>query len=462
MAYNLFNMSSVNFGPSTIAQINQSGLLTPSQQAIGIMSNTAWPIHVTNPYQIVFRLQAPFYGFLGTLVQFEGMLFDSQYVLDHGGFGTPTAFNTNFNQNPIPGTGPYEVTKVSENNFVSFTQNPTYWGKSLSAAQIAASPYLDPGHVKNVIINYKSDDVSRYTDLSSGAAQIAAIQSANWNLVTQNPNQYSYFTLPSAASLMIAIAMNVHVYPTNITLVRQAIAHAINYSAINATAFAGQLGPLVGPEYPGWKQFYDLGNLPPYQYNLTLATQDILAAKLTSVPTFTFRIPAGCTFCSEIAQIVQGDLAPLNITVSIEVLQSGSYSAPYGGYSTNVQNAAQIGQLAILGGEDWASFLASDNWAYVVGNQSGWGNWAAYYNPTVQACSNAFTSSVNATLIQSLCKSAQQQIYNDAPYAWVGVDRLLDGGGSVVWKSGVIKSFFIEPAWGGEDTAPVFNTVTFG
>jgi peptide/nickel transport system substrate-binding protein len=389
------------------------------------------------------------------------MLFDSQFVLDHGGFGTPSSFNNYFNQNPIPGTGPYKVTGVSENNYVSFTQNPTYWGRDLTTAEIAANPYLDPGHVKNVIINYKADDVSRYTDLSTGAAQIAAIQSANWNLVTANPGEYSYFKLPSAASLIIALAMNVNVYPTNITLVRQAIAHAINYSKVYQTAFHGQMSPLVGPEYPGWKQFYDLGNLPPYQYNLTLATQDMLAAKLTSVPTFSFRIPAGCTFCNDIAQIVQSDLSALNITTNIDVLQFSSYVAPYGSYSTNVANAQQIGQLAILGGADWASFLASDNWDYVVGNQSGWGNWAGYYNPTVQACANSFTANTNVTYIQSICQSAQKQIYDDAPYAWIGVDHLVDGGGSVVWKSSLISGMLMEPAWGGEDTAPVFNTVTF-
>ena len=42
-------------------------------------------------------------------------MFDAQYVLDNGGFGTPTQFNSNFNQKPIPGSGPYVVTHVSEN-----------------------------------------------------------------------------------------------------------------------------------------------------------------------------------------------------------------------------------------------------------------------------------------------------------------------------------------------------------
>ena len=59
-------------------------------------------------------------------------MLDMQYVFDHGGLGTPTAYNPYFNQNPIPGTGPYEITQVSELNYVKFQQNPNYWGDNLS------------------------------------------------------------------------------------------------------------------------------------------------------------------------------------------------------------------------------------------------------------------------------------------------------------------------------------------
>ena len=112
-SYSLFNMNTSNFGPGTIALINQSGLIHPSPQALGIMMNSSWPIYATSASQIVFHLAAPFNYFLGTLVAFEGLIFDSQWLLDNGGFGTPTSFNPYFNQNPIPGTGPYEVTTVS-------------------------------------------------------------------------------------------------------------------------------------------------------------------------------------------------------------------------------------------------------------------------------------------------------------------------------------------------------------
>ena len=125
--------------------------------------------------------------------RFHGSLYDTQFVLDHGGYGTPTAVNPYFNLNPAPGTGPYMVSGVAENAYAEFTQNPTYWGKNLTPAQIQANPYLDPGHVKNVIIYAKTDDVARYADLASGTVQIAGIETEDWPLIQAESSQIRLF-----------------------------------------------------------------------------------------------------------------------------------------------------------------------------------------------------------------------------------------------------------------------------
>ena len=195
-SYDIFNMTGVHFGPATIALINQSGLINPSPQALAIMENSSWPIYVTGPNTIVFHLQSSFIYFLGIMVAYSGMVFDTQWVLDHGGFGTPTSYNPYFNQHSIPGTGPYTVSGYSEDAYMTFAQNPNYWGNSLSASEIAANGELDPGHAKTITILYKTDDLSRYTDLSTGAAQLVAIQSQDWGLVLANPSKYSYVTNP--------------------------------------------------------------------------------------------------------------------------------------------------------------------------------------------------------------------------------------------------------------------------
>jgi ABC-type transport system substrate-binding protein len=462
-SYDLFNMTNVNFGPGTIAAINESGVVNPSQSTIALMDNSSWPIYVTSPYTIVFQLQAPFSYFPGTLVAYEGLMFDTQYLLDNGGFGTPTQFNSNFNQKPIPGSGPYLVTQVSENSFVQFVQDQNYWDRNISSEAIAQQPIFDPGHAKNVIINYKPDDLARYTDLSTGASQVSMIESADWNLVQQNSATLSYFTLPPWNGEVAAVAINSAQYPTNNTLVRQAIVHAINYSDIAQKVFFGQLSQFVGPEYPAWKQFYDLGNFTPYQYNITLAQADLKEANIQNFPILNFTVIAGCQFCIDTAQIVQADLSQIGITVSITVQQTSDYYTPYGSYSYEVDSANQIGSLSLLGAEEWgpATLTPADYWFTFVSNESLYGNWAIYSSPSVVACANAFTSTANATFIQDTCKTAQQQIYNDAPYAWLGLVTLWYAAGSLVWQKSVVSGFLVDPVWDGQSTAPIFNTLTF-
>jgi peptide/nickel transport system substrate-binding protein len=468
LSYDFFNMTNVNFGPATVTQINQSGgLINPSSSALAIMENSSWPIYATGPYQLVFNLMSPFTYFPGVFVSPFGLIYDTQYVLDNGGFGTPAAPNSLFNTTPIPGTGPYVISQISENSYVQFTLNPTYWGKNLTAAQIAAQPTLDPGHVKTAIVYYKPDDVARYTDLADGTAQIVDIASTNWNLVLANPNEYSYLTLPNRSALIALISLQTHLYPTNITLVRQAIVHAINYTQISQTVFDGETTPWVGPGDPTWPQFYDLGNLPPYSYNLTLADNDLAQAGFpngTGMPTFTFTTVAGCTLCVNTAQVVQGDLSDIGINVNINVITTGAfYACCSGDYEQNVQNAASMGQIGLVGGSLIApySLTPASYWDFFVSNESVDTNQAAYYNPIVQTCVNDFTTVSNMTQLLAACKAAQLQIYNDAPYYWVGQMKLFTGDGSIVWQKNTIKSFYVDPLFSALSDQPLINTVTF-
>jgi peptide/nickel transport system substrate-binding protein len=463
--YPIFNMSSADFGPATINLLNQSGLINPSAAAVQIMSNSSWPIYVNGPYQITFRLIAPFPYFLGTIVTYAGLIFDVQWVLDHGGFGTPTNFNDYFNQNPMPGTGPYMLTGLSEGAYVKYAQNPTYWALSDPSAY-AGNVALDPGHVHNVVIYVRSSDLARYADLSTGTVQIAAIESEDWDLVITNPQKFSYLSVPNFGSEVTGLSMNTLLYPTNITAVRQAIAHAINYSQIFSQIYHGDMTPLVGPEYPLFHNFYDLGNYPPYSYNITLADQDMTEAHVnTSVP-LTFPVDDGCDYCVSEAEIIQGDLAQLNLTVDIQALSISQYCVVQGcvGYSSEVANPASVGNLGEVGGPENAptALTPADAWTEYVSNTSALYNNAIYYNPVVQACVNSFFNGSSVAQSQTLCTAAQGQLYNDAPYAWFGVPQLFYAGGSIVWDKGVISGLYADPLWTGTNLEPIFNTVTFG
>ncbi len=274
LAYAPFNMSNVNFGPATISMIEQSGVVNPSQQLMSLMENSSWPIYITGPYTIAFHLVGPFLWFPILLTSFNGEVYDVQWAIKNGGFGNATSPPSWFYWNPPPGTGPYKLVKAEINSYAEFTQNPTYWGANLTTAQISANPYLDPGHVKNVLIQYKADDLARFTDLSTGAAQLSDVLAQDWPLVTTNPTTYSYVKVGPESMLDDIMAINTQIAPTNVTAVRQAIVRAINYTQIIQEAFEGQATPMMGPEYTIFNgTYYDLGGFAPYSYNLTAAIQ---------------------------------------------------------------------------------------------------------------------------------------------------------------------------------------------
>jgi ABC-type transport system substrate-binding protein len=472
VGYNVFNMNASNFGPSTISLMTQSGLVNPNSQLLAIMSNSSWPIYVHGPNEIVFNLKAPFQWFPQMWVQFTGLIFDTQFVLQHGGFGTPGAINSYFNTNPIPGTGPYTVTHVVENSYVQFTQNPNYWAKNWTAAEIKGNPYMDPGHVKNVVVQAKNDDVARYVDLSSGSVQIAAILSQDWSQVASN-SKFSYYQMPNSSANIVGLAMNTQRFPTNITAFRQAVVHAINYTAISDEAYLGTQGgglqPMVGPGYPPFTQLYDLGGLQPYQYNVTLAEADLKASgvNVATIQPLEFRIIQGCGTCATTAQIVQNDLSAIGIPVNVLITTPSQYGPPYvagaGTYEQEVNSSQTIAQLMWFGTATFAPDepTPADSWLTWVSNRTAANNYAIYSNPTVQTCVDDLTNGTPLSALTAACTAAQKQIYNDAPYVWLGNVKLFFGGGSIVYNNQVVKGFLADPVFSGQSATAIFNTVTF-
>jgi ABC-type transport system substrate-binding protein len=320
-----------------------------------------------------------------------------------------------------------------------------------------------------VVINAKSDDVARYTDLSTGQAQIAAIQQQNWPLILANPDKYGYLIMPDASMVFVGIAMNTHRFPTNITDFRLAIEHAVNVTDISQRVFFGQLGQMIGPEYPAEKDWYDLGNLPPYSYNLTLAQWYLTQSgvNVATMPPLQFNVVSGCTYCNSAAQIVQADLAQIGITVNIQVLPGSEYALPNTGgtssYQAALADANSISQLTWFGTGTFAPGAATpaDAWVLFANYNTTSNDWAVYANPTVQKCVNAWTSTGDVTQIRTLCTAAQQQIYNDAPYIWLGTVKLVFGGGSVAYDKNVVQSALLDALFTSTSSTVVFNTVTF-
>jgi ABC-type transport system substrate-binding protein len=460
----IFNYSAIEPMKTVIPIINASGLASPNAAALAIMGNSSWPIYTNGPYQIVYHMDTAFTYLPDLLVGSPGMIYDAQVALDHGWpntYGSPAM--AYFNQNILPGTGPYIMTSYVQNSGVTFQQNPTYWGANLTAAQVQANPLMDPGHVKTIYLNYKPDDLSRYTDLSSGNAQIATIQSQDFQLVSTNPTEYGWVTFPSSANIVQSVAFNTHEYPMNITDVRLAIEHAINLSVIYQNVYNDAIHPIFGPETPGYSQYYDLGGYTNYSYNVTLAKQLLASADIKNFPTLTFAAASGYSSIDEIMQIIQSQLsANLGITVQIQESSYPAWDAIYSkGAAAIAANDTGYPDMTFQGmpTQGASEFSPADNWVtWTTYTFSDYANWET--NNTV-ALVNAMDNSNNQTQILALMKAAQADVYNDAPYIWIGVIEYPYGDGSDAWQKSVISNAYFDPFWGTANTMVVLNTVTF-
>jgi peptide/nickel transport system substrate-binding protein len=460
----LFNFSSINFGPATMAVINSSGLSSPSSQLESLMSNSSWPVYVNGSSSIVFQLVSPYSFFLNTFADFSFQT-DPEFLLANGGPGTPTAPNPLFQTTAIPGTGPYEITKVSTNAYVEFQKNPEYWGRNLTDAQIASNPILDPGHFQTILVRYVPADTSRYIDLLEGGSQISVVSGSNLQQAEQNPNLRA---LSFNSSSQVMMGMNTQVFPTNITDIRQAIVHAINYSQVIDEAIYGDGVQYVGPNTPIYGQFYDPGNYSPYQYNLTQVEDDLTSAGYpngTGLPALTLVIDSfGTDWEEPAAEVIQANLAQVGITVNIQVDATPTFEQNIDGLSYNQSLADPTGHPDMTF-DTYAGYAPdyispADFFTSFVSKYSPWSNYAIYDSPDADNAINLVTQTSNQTELLQAFAAAQGQIYQDAPYAWLFVAKLPLIDGTDVYNTTAVGSFYMDPNLFGVSDIPMLNTIT--
>jgi peptide/nickel transport system substrate-binding protein len=460
----LFNFSSVDFGPATMQEINASGLTSPSSQIVSLMSISSWPVYVEGPYTIVFQLVSPYSFFLNTFSDFSFQT-DPMFVFKNGGPGTPTSPNTLFQSTAVPGTGPYEITKVSTNAFVEFQKNPSYWGRNLTTSQISANPILDPGHFETVLVRYVSDDTSRYLDLLEGASQISVVSGSNLEQAELN-SQYRALAFNSSSQVMMG--MNTKVSPTNITDVRLAIVHAINYSQIIDEAIFGHGIRYMGPNTPIYGKFYDPGNFTPYQYNLTLSESYLKSAGFpngTGLPALNLTTDSfGSSWENPAAEIIQANLAQIGITVTIQVLATPTFEQNIDGltYNQSLSNPSGHPDLTFDTYAGYAPDFISpaDFFTSFVSQYSAYSNYAIYDDPAVDNAINLVTQTSNQTQLLQAFTTAQQHVYQDAPYAWLFVAQLPLIDGTDVYNAKSVGSFYMDPNLFGVSDIPMLNTIT--
>ena len=294
---------------------------------------------VSGPYQVQFVLNHPFSAFLAIAA------FVPLWPINPNVAPTPmykcgdTCGVVNYTGNTATenpnGLGPYMLTNwqrtAGKDVEIDLTANPNYWNASAGIPK-----------TKNIIIKFFTDSTSLNLALQSGSIDIAYRQLAAADIQSykSNPNFHLWV---GPGQFIQYLCFNEMQAPFNNTLVRQAIAAAIDRSLITNTVFLGQATPLYSMIPNGMSYHIDA---------------------------FKVYGDANITYAETLLQHAGYSASnPLKFTLTYP---TGHYSSTDGISSTIKQSLEKTGMIQVtLANEPWPNYKASNRagqfQAYIYG-----------------------------------------------------------------------------------------------
>jgi peptide/nickel transport system substrate-binding protein len=290
-------------------------------------------------------------------------------------------------QDPV-GTGPYRVVSWDHGLSITLAANPHYWG---GAPKIQTIKYEFVSNPTVALQDLEGGEV-QWTD-NLPPQQVQSLQkSANGFTVKSIPStDYWYMTLNEARK------------PYNNVLVRQAIAYALNRSAIVQAATFGNatVNETAIPKTSQW--YYDYS---PFTTDLSKAKSLLAQAGVKNL-TMNMMVTSEYPQTVTAAQVIAAELQPLGITVKIQTLDFGTWLA---------QEEAGNFDSFILG---WLGNLDPSDYYYAQQTTGGSFDFQKFSNPTVDKLLDQAQSTTGFAQRKSLYDQAATIIVNQASYIYL-------------------------------------------
>jgi len=375
----------------------------PPPSLLSIMENPSLAVTVTGPYSLEFHLAIPFAPFLATLTQPEASVVDPLVVSEHGGV---QASNTNpwMFANAI-GTGPFNETGYEPNTQVVLERNPNYWG---GANGIQPTPKL-----AKVIYQQVPNALTSLENVERGSAQLAYV---DFSLASQIANATGVY-VPKLGPMPVThwLEFNTAKFPFNMPLIRQAVVHAINVTAID-TLYGGYAKSFAGP-IPAGVAGYNYSLPSSYSYNLTLAGQLLAEAGYPGgkgLPPLQLRFSTDRSPESYVAPLIASELSDIGITVNLVGSTIAEFDTFLGGTKATDPSYPEMMYVT------W--FWFPDPWAFAdwfvgpIGTPNP--NFGIYNNTMVNNLLAQADKTVNPQQRDLIYQQIEEIVYNDAPCVW--------------------------------------------
>jgi peptide/nickel transport system substrate-binding protein len=329
---------------------------------------------------VVATLSQPWAPFLSDISVFANAILPK----DFGGQSQSAFF-----ANPV-GTGPFTLKSLVKGGNVALARNPHYWQPG--------KPYLD-----GVDFVYINDDNQRVLQLKSGQVQVIS---------AVPPTQVSALKADSSVVLEEFGSWSVDLLFFNEKVpqfadrhVRRAISYALDIPAIAKATTYGTAQP-GGSFFPPTLQYYK--NVPTLSYDLAAAKAELAKSKYPHGFSFTLLVSSGNSQYVAAATIIQQQLKPLGITVTISQLDDAAFHTAFEAfnYQAMINNAIND----ISDPDEMASFQVD------VKNGGSHSFWTYYDNPSAIALVHQAETEFDDAKRAALYEQIQAIVAQDAPY----------------------------------------------
>lgn len=340
-------------------------------------------VRATGDLTVEMTLGAPSAIFLSRLALDKSLGIIARESVDDGTINTA----------PV-GTGPFAITEYLPGTSLTLTRNADYWKTDANGVQL---PYLDAVEIRIV-----GEGSQRRTALVTGDVDWAF--SVPLQSVAELQGRNDVVVDSTAGPAYFYMGVNTQRAPLDDVRVRQAISYALDRGQITEAATFGTgvatQDPI--PSVSGWAYDY-----APYDQDLDKARALLAEAgvaggfELTVMPT---------TFIEEtirMAQVIQAQLAPLGITVSIDTREWSDWleTQGAGNYDTFVCS--------------WNGLVDPDDFFYAQHKTGEGFNFTGYSNPAVDLLLEAGRVAADPNLRRDIYEVVNEAIVDAATYIYI-------------------------------------------
>jgi peptide/nickel transport system substrate-binding protein len=351
-----------------------------------------------DPSTVVITLKHPWGPFLADMTLFADGVYPEAYFKKVGA--------SYLSAHPI-GSGPYMLDQWKKGQYVRLKKNPNYWDAAKFPMQYVEYDLIPNDNTKLLKLEAGQLDV----DYQLPYNQIAGLKSNPAVQVQFNPSTRTQYLM-----------FQTKVTPFGDVNVRQAISHAINRAAIVKAVTSGY-GTPANSFMPKGSLDYD-PNVPLPVYDVALAKKYLAASSVPNGFSMIMEVGSGDIIQSEVAQIVQQELAPLGIKVAIQQIDqttlftnqdNGKYHFLYSGWTNDIPDPDE---------------LVSYSFDYAHGGSFSF--FTYYNNPQMAALSSQAEQSNDSATRKNLYFQIQQLWAKNVPFLALFYTPYINGVSSKV------------------------------